>query len=61
MTTRRDFMRAAGASVLFCSCGLLDAVHAQTPGGNRQRVTIKGRSSLAAEARGPRRGVRFPQ
>jgi aminocarboxymuconate-semialdehyde decarboxylase len=44
MPTRRDFMRAAGAGVLFCSCGLLDAAHAQSPGGNRQRVTIKGRS-----------------
>jgi predicted TIM-barrel fold metal-dependent hydrolase len=43
MTTRRDFMRATGASVLFCSCGLLDAARAQAPSGARQRVTLKGR------------------
>jgi aminocarboxymuconate-semialdehyde decarboxylase len=43
MTTRRDFFRAAGGGVLFCSCGLLDAARAQAPGGARQPVTIKGR------------------
>src|SRR5215813_8361785 len=38
MTTRRGFLKGAGAaSVMFCGCGLLDAAHAQEPG---QRLPV---------------------
>jgi aminocarboxymuconate-semialdehyde decarboxylase len=43
MTTRRHFLKGAGASgMMFCSCGMLDAAHAQS-GGKRLPVTIKGK------------------
>ena len=29
MTTRRDFLRSAASGMAFCSCGLLEAAHAQ--------------------------------
>ena len=43
MTSRRNFL-AGAAGVAFCSCGLLDAAHAQAPGANRrQAVSVNGR------------------
>src|SRR5579859_5249368 len=43
MTTRRDFLKVAGAAGLaFCSCGMLDAARAQgTP--QRAPATVNGR------------------
>ena len=41
MTTRRNFLKGA-ASIVFCSCGMLDAVHAQA-GGRRLPVRVKGK------------------
>ena len=41
MTTRRNFLKGA-ASIVFCSCGMLDAVHAQA-GGRRLPVKVKGK------------------
>ena len=38
---RRDFFKAA-AGIVFCSCGMLDAAHAQN-GGRRLPVKIKGK------------------
>jgi predicted TIM-barrel fold metal-dependent hydrolase len=38
---RRDFLKTA-AGIVFCSCGLLDAAHAQN-GGRRLPVKIKGK------------------
>ena len=32
MTTRRDFLKGA-AGIVFCSCGMLDAAHAQAAAG----------------------------
>ena len=54
MTTRRNFLKATAASaatgVVFCSCGLLDAAHAQqalnphlAEGGRRLPVVIEGK------------------
>jgi aminocarboxymuconate-semialdehyde decarboxylase len=43
MTTRRDFLRHAGAGVVFCGCGMLDAARAQHPGGAHRPVMIAGR------------------
>jgi aminocarboxymuconate-semialdehyde decarboxylase len=44
MTTRRDFIKRGGASgILFCSCGMLDAVRAQGPDGQRLPVTVNGK------------------
>jgi aminocarboxymuconate-semialdehyde decarboxylase len=45
MTTRRDLLKAAGAAgILFCSCGLLDAAHAQSQkAARRLPVTVKGK------------------
>jgi aminocarboxymuconate-semialdehyde decarboxylase len=41
MTTRRNFLKGA-AGIVFCSCGMLDAVHAQA-GGRRLPVRVKGK------------------
>jgi hypothetical protein len=41
MTTRRNFLRGA-AGIVFCSCGMLDAAHAQA-GGRRLPVKVKGK------------------
>ena len=41
MTTRRNFLKSA-AGIVFCSCGMLDAVHAQA-GGRRLPVRVKGK------------------
>jgi predicted TIM-barrel fold metal-dependent hydrolase len=41
MTTRRNFLKGA-AGIVFCSCGILDAVHAQA-GGRRLPVKVKGK------------------
>ncbi len=46
MTTRRDFIRGAGAmaGMTFCSCAMLDAARAQQPAAPaRLPVTVKGR------------------
>ena len=41
MTTRRGFLKGAGAAgIAFCSCGMLDAARAQEPGG-RLPVMVK--------------------
>ena len=43
MTTRRGFLKTAGAAgIVFCSCGMLDAGNAQT-GGRQLPVRIKGK------------------
>lgn len=42
MPSRRNFLGAA-AGVAFCSCGLLDAAHAQTGATPRQAVAVGGR------------------
>jgi predicted TIM-barrel fold metal-dependent hydrolase len=43
MTSRRNIFKAA-AGVAFCSCGLLEAAHAQAPGASpRQAVMVAGR------------------
>ena len=41
MTTRRNFLKGT-AGIVFCSCGILDAVHAQA-GGRRLPVRVKGK------------------
>ena len=51
MTTRRNFLKATAASgIVFCSCGLLDAAHAQQAlnahqpeGGHRLPVMVDGK------------------
>jgi aminocarboxymuconate-semialdehyde decarboxylase len=46
MSTRRDFLKRAGAAtgMVFCSCALLDAARAQgRPGGSRLPVTVNGK------------------
>ena len=41
---RRDFLKATAATgVVFCSCGLLDAAHAQQPAGGRLPVVVNGK------------------
>src|ERR1700748_1321184 len=43
MTTRRTFLKGAAASgIAFCSCGLLDATHAQ-PKAQRLPVMVNGK------------------
>ncbi len=44
MTTRRGFLKGAGAAagITFCSCGMLDAARAQAPA-RRLPVTVKGK------------------
>jgi predicted TIM-barrel fold metal-dependent hydrolase len=45
MTTRRHFLKGAGAAtgLAFCSCGMLEAAHAQQPGAQRLPVTVSGK------------------
>ena len=44
MTTRRGFLKCAGAAgITFCSCGLLDAARAQAPATPRLPVTVNGK------------------
>ena len=44
MTTRRKFLAGAAASgIVFCSCGMQDAVHAAQPGGKRLPVAVSGK------------------
>jgi aminocarboxymuconate-semialdehyde decarboxylase len=44
MTTRRDLLKGtAAAGVAFCSCALLDAARAQSPGGGRLPVMVGGK------------------
>jgi predicted TIM-barrel fold metal-dependent hydrolase len=44
MSSRRNFLRGAAASgVVFCSCGLLDAAHAQGTG-RRTAVAVNGKT-----------------
>ena len=46
MTTRRNFLKsatAAAAGIVFCSCGMLEAAHAQQPGGRRLPVAVNGK------------------
>jgi aminocarboxymuconate-semialdehyde decarboxylase len=55
MTTRRGFLkRAAGAGLVFCSCGLLDAAHAQRAHAQgvprRLPVTIRGKRIRTVDA-----------
>ena len=41
---RRDFLKATAATgVVFCSCALLDAAHAQQPAGRRLPVVVNGK------------------
>src|SRR5438105_4908161 len=50
MTTRRGFLEgAAGAGLVFCSCGLLDAARAQDAP-RRLPVTIKGKRIRTVDA-----------
>ena len=43
MTTRRNFLKGAAASgIAFCSCGMLDAAHAQ-PKAPRLPVKVNGK------------------
>jgi predicted TIM-barrel fold metal-dependent hydrolase len=52
VATRRDFLRGATAGgIMFCTCGLLDAAHAQAP--SRQRhlpVTVDGKRVRTIDA-----------
>ena len=49
MTTRRNFLKGAAASgIAFCSCGLLDAAHAQ-PKAPRLPVKINGKRVLTVD------------
>src|SRR3569832_560371 len=44
MTTRRNFLKgAAGVGIAFCSCGLLDAAHAEAPAPRHLPVMVKGK------------------
>jgi len=43
VTTRRDILKGAASGIVFCSCAMLDAAHAQQTGGRRLPVTIKGK------------------
>ena len=46
MTTRRDFLKgatAAATGIVFCGCGMLEAAHAQHPGGRRLPVAVNGK------------------
>jgi predicted TIM-barrel fold metal-dependent hydrolase len=47
MTTRRDFLKtsaaAVGTGVVFCSCGLLQAAHAQQTTGQKLPVMVGGK------------------
>ena len=43
MTTRRGFLKGAASGIIFCSCGLLDAAHAQQPARAHRPVMVKGK------------------
>jgi aminocarboxymuconate-semialdehyde decarboxylase len=45
MSTRRDFLRGAGAAagIVFCGCALRDAAQAQQAGGQRLPVMVNGK------------------
>ena len=46
MSTRRNFIKSASAAatgIVFCNCGLLEAAHAQQPGGRRLPVAVNGK------------------
>ena len=44
MTTRRDFIKAAGASgIVFCSCAMRDVARGQGSDGQRLPVTVNGK------------------
>ena len=45
MSTRRDFLKGAGAAtgIVFCSCGLRDTARAQQVGGQRLPVMVNGK------------------
>jgi aminocarboxymuconate-semialdehyde decarboxylase len=45
MSTRRDFLRGAGAAagIVFCGCALRDAAQAQQTGGQRLPVMVNGK------------------
>ncbi|MFL4969726.1 MAG: amidohydrolase family protein [Xanthobacteraceae bacterium] len=44
MATRRDLLKGAAATgIAFCSCGMLNAARAQSPGGSRLPVTVAGK------------------
>src|SRR5215469_5088598 len=45
MSTRRDFLKGAGAAtgIVFCSCGLRDTAWAQQVGGQRLPVMVNGK------------------
>src|SRR5258708_1019227 len=45
MTTRRGFLKGAGAAagIAFCSCGMVDAARAQQPGAPRLPVAVNGK------------------
>lgn len=43
MNTRRGFLKGAVSGLVFCSCGLLDAAHAQDAAPRRLPVTVRGR------------------
>jgi aminocarboxymuconate-semialdehyde decarboxylase len=45
MTTRRGFLKGAGAAagIAFCSCRLLDAARAQQPGRPRLPLMVNGK------------------
>jgi aminocarboxymuconate-semialdehyde decarboxylase len=50
MTSRRHFLKGAAASgIAFCSCGLLDAAHAQ-PKASRLPVKVAGKRVLTVDA-----------
>jgi predicted TIM-barrel fold metal-dependent hydrolase len=49
MTTRRDFLKGAAASgIAFCSCGMLDAAHAQSKA-PRLPVKVNGKRVLTVD------------
>ena len=44
MTTRRDFIKAAGASgIVFCGCAMRDVARSQGSDGQRLPVTVNGK------------------
>src|SRR6202140_2851340 len=43
MTTRRGFLKGAGAGIAFCGCAMLEAARAQQPGRPRLPVMVKDR------------------
>src|SRR5450756_1857958 len=48
MTTRRNFLKGAATGIAFCSCGMLDAAHAQ-PKPMRPPVKIGGKRVLTVD------------